>query len=547
MSDDLKSQRDRYIAFSLAAADLLIEVGADMRIYKTIGATQALLSGLANEVIGRDVCTVFSGSDEVFARRLLQRARKTGRIEPCSLHLDQGDNPPLLVNMGACFLADCDNHTFITLTVLSDMVMMTTGIDASGLHDKDSFTAVAEKAMMRANGPKEMKLVRISGLVRAMRDLPPAKADLLVSEIGACLRTQSLGGAAGRLSDDTFSYIASGKGDVTATETITKDIAAAAKAAGLPEGALQPSVINLELNTGNLDAESVTRALQYALGNFAGSEGTPAASLEQSLKAAMAETVQHFDTIRALLDGDKHHLVYQPVVKLSDRTIHHYEALLRFPDGRTPYDTIRLSEQLGLVQDFDLAVARKTIDMLNLRTDISIAINLSGSSAQNEIFRERLRQLVMPFRDISERLMFELTESEAIEDMDAAGNFLRWLRRTGFKVCLDDFGAGASTYNYLRRFDVDFVKIDGPFLREARDNPRQRALIRSVANLCRELHSEVVAEMIEDEEMARLCHDMGIGYGQGFHLGKPKAEIEAPRGAPQFVVRRRGVVEGWGR
>jgi EAL domain-containing protein (putative c-di-GMP-specific phosphodiesterase class I) len=176
---------------------------------------------------------------------------------------------------------------------------------------------------------------------------------------------------------------------------------------------------------------------------------------------------------------------------------------------------------------------------------VTIAVNMSGLSVQDDVFRDSLKQLLAPFRMLNRRLMFELTESSAIEDMDSAGNFLKWLRQQGFGVCLDDFGAGAAAYAYLRRFDVDFVKIDGPFLRDARENPRQRALLKSVAVLCKDLRSKVVAEMIEDEETAKLCKALGIEYGQGFLFGKPRAEIIVQKDV-QPAARRAGVREGWG-
>ena len=548
MTDDLKTQRDRYIAFSLAAADLLIEADSDFRIVRTIGATQALLSGLGEGVVGREVCDIFIPMDRAFARHLFNRAKTIGRIEPCGLNLQQTEGPPLLVNMGACYLGTGEGSTFISLTVLSDgVVAQTTADGQAGLLDLDSYLGFAKRkiGVKGETAPKDMKLVRVAGLSQAMRNLPPAQSDLLMGEISSVLRAQAVGGsAAARLSDEAFSYIPSAKGEGASPEAISRDIRAAAVAVGLPENSLAPAVLNLELSTGNLDQDSIAKALQYVLSDFCKPERSPISSLAQGLKSAMAETVQHFDSIRALIDGNKYTLFYQPVVRLSDRTTHHYEALLRFADGRAPFDTIRLSEQLGLVQDFDLAVAKKAIETLGRHEDTTIAINLSGLSVQGDQFREHLRQLLGGAGGVSQRLMFELTESNAIEDIEAAATFLRWLRRTGYRVCLDDFGAGAATYTYLRHFDVDFVKIDGPFLKEARDNPRQRALVRSVSHLCRDLHTEVVAEMIEDDAMAVLCQEMGIGYGQGYLFGKPKPQIDAPK--PLVVGKRRGFSESWG-
>lgn len=549
LADDYKSQRDSYIAFSLAAADLLIEAGADFKIQRTIGATQALLSHLG-ELKGRNICDIFAASDRSFARRLLQRARQTGRIEPCGIRLDQPDDRSILVNLGACFLPNEDATTYVSLTVLSDAVVLASEArDASGLLGREDFEGVAGRALEHdeAHAPKEMKLIRLKGLSGAISGLPKEKSDELLGEIGSVLRAQSLAGnAAARLSSEEFSYIAPIKGDAATPESLSRDLQKVVTAAGVSAEAVRPSVMSFELNTGNLDQDSVARALTYALTNFCHPDNKPPkASLEESLKEAMDETVQHFDSIRNLIDDNNFTLFYQPVVSLETRKTHHYEALMRFKDGRKPFDTIRMSEQLGLVQDFDLAVAKKAIETLGIHKTTSIAVNLSGQSVQDEAFRNNLQQLLLPFRSTNKLLMFELTESSAIEDLEAAGKFLKWLRQAGFGVCLDDFGAGAAAYAYLRRFDVDFVKIDGPFLREAKENPRQRALIRSVAVLCKELKCSVVAEMIEDEDTAKLCKGMGIEFGQGYLFGKPRPEIVVASNTPA-AARRAGTKEGWG-
>jgi len=543
--EDLKGQRDSYIAFSLAAADLLIEIDETHSIVRVVGASQTLLNAAPAKLTGRDILSIFNSADSSFARRLLQKAQTDGRIEPCSLRLGEGGKP-LLVNLGACWLPNT-RHTYLSLTVLSKAVLTAPGPrDATtGLLGSEDYKSLTKKAIADGSAPREMKMVRLNGLSRAVRGLPKEQADMLLGEVGAVLRAQSMGGSsAARLSDEEFSYLPPAKGDTATPESLKKDFKAVAVAAGLTDMSFTPTIMSLELSTGNLDQDSVAKALSYALMTFSNGGAASLTTLEQGLKAAMAETIGHFDQIRNLIDRCDFTLFYQPVVDLKSRDVHHYEALTRFSDGKSPYEVIRMSEELGLVQDFDLAVCQKALDMLQARTDLTIAVNLSGGSVENESFREKLRVLLMPHRDIDGRLMFELTESSEIKDMETAGAFLRWLRRTGFQVCLDDFGAGASAYSYLRQFDVDYVKIDGPFLKEARDNPRQRALIRSVAVLCKELKSEVVAEMIEDESMVELCVDMGIAYGQGYYLGKPKPLMMT---SPEMSNgRRKGFVESWG-
>ena len=168
---------------------------------------------------------------------------------------------------------------------------------------------------------------------------------------------------------------------------------------------------------------------------------------------------------------------------------------------------------------------------------------MSGRSVQNDAFRNALIRLVGSLGEHRQRVLFELTESAAITDMDEARNFLSRLRSKGHAVCLDDFGSGATTYNYLRQLDVDFVKIDGPFLQAAGERGRERALIRSVSVLCAEIGCQVIGEMIEDEASAALAATLGIGFGQGWLFRKPIAEL--PMAAPVRSARRRGGTETW--
>ncbi len=548
MTDDLKTQRDRYIAFSLAAADLLIEVDADLKVIKTIGAAKALLGEQATGLTGRDVCKLFVDSDQSFARRLLGKSRTVGRIEPCSLHLKPVGARPLLVNMGACFLPGESDHTFITVTVLSDTMILTpeprdgeTGLLTSEGYQKLATRILSDEA---SKAPGEMKMVRMKGLFGVVRSLPHDQACQLLNEIGSVLRAQAMGGfAAARLSDDSFSYMPLNTADPVSNKALTSEIQAVAKAAGLTASSLNPSIMSLELTTGGLDRESIARALTYALNDLCKGHSDKPCTLAECLNLAMAETVKQFGNIRQLIETKSFTLNFQPVVNLQTRELHHYEALMRFPDGRKPYETIRLSEQLGLVPAFDLAICQKALDALIQHPQAHIAVNVSGMSLENAGFREDLRKLLMPFSGIQDRLMFELTESSEIKDMEAAASYLRWLRRTGYRVCLDDFGAGAAAYSYLRHFEVDFVKIDGSFIKEAQQNERQLALLRSVSKLCHELKSEVVAEMIEDETTAKMCAGLGIGLGQGYLFGKPKPQIDAPK---ESIARRKGFKESWG-
>jgi EAL domain-containing protein (putative c-di-GMP-specific phosphodiesterase class I) len=365
-----------------------------------------------------------------------------------------------------------------------------------------------------------------------------------MQEIGAALRAASVGGdAAARLGEDAFGVVAKGRRQPQQDATLARNIAAAISEAGIRDGQIKPRIAGVELSFGNLTRSEASRALSYALSSFARSQGGDfdVASLQTGLAKAVDHAVARFADTRKMLADERFTLVYQPVVDLRTREIHHYEALSRFPDGAEAFETVTFSEDIGLILELDLIVCRRAVEAI-LRSDhASVAVNVSGRSVQNEAFRTALLEAAGRLGNLRQSLLFELTESTAIDDMAEVERFLARLRRLGHAVCLDDFGAGATAYSYLRRFDVDFVKIDGPFLRSAKDHNRERALIRSISVLCDEIGGKVIGEMIEDEAGAALARSLGIAHGQGWLFGKPVDRLPAPPRA----MRRKGYIDTW--
>jgi EAL domain-containing protein (putative c-di-GMP-specific phosphodiesterase class I) len=119
------------------------------------------------------------------------------------------------------------------------------------------------------------------------------------------------------------------------------------------------------------------------------------------------------------------------------------------------------------------------------------------------------------------RLLVELTETAEIEDMRGAADCIRQLRAAGVPVCLDDFGAGAAAFRYLKEFQVDYVKIDGAYVRAAPASSRERGFIVSMVELAQSVGARSVAEMIETEEQAALMASLGVDHGQGWLFGRP--------------------------
>ena len=543
----LRLERDRHVAFAFAAADLLIEVGADGVIIAAAGAAQAILSVGNPGLTGKPILDLVAATDRPLVRRLLKQVHAQFRIDPALVDLVRGDGVAISTLFGACRLPDRDDSVFLSVALVPDALAQ---IDrprdeATGLLTPDGLRAAAQRLSTARDGAvRQLRLVRLDGLSGAARQLSEDRSLMLMREIGAALRTSSYGGdAAGRLTDDSFGIVTNASNDPTHDAALVADLSDAIRGAGIPDGQVAPRIARIDLSLGGLNDEDAGHALTYAMNSFVKSLGGSfdVGSLQDGLAAAMTAAVSRFVDTRKLLTDDRFTLVYQPVVDIATRAIHHYEALTRFPDGADTFETIVFSEDVGLIMDLDLTVCRRAIKAMERSDNASVAVNLSGRSVQNDAFRRALTELAGTLGNHRHRLLFELTELAEVDNMAEAEAFLSYLRSMGHAVCLDDFGAGAAAYSYLRRFDVDFLKIDGPFLRAAGDRGRERALIRSICVLCQELGCDVIGEMVEDENAASLAASLGIGYGQGWLFGKPVPELPWPVRS----IRRKGGVETW--
>ncbi len=227
---------------------------------------------------------------------------------------------------------------------------------------------------------------------------------------------------------------------------------------------------------------------------------------------------------RKIIAAGQFDMVFQPVVSLSNRSIHHYEALVRPIPGsgalwETTQDFVTCAEAVGLAEELDLAVLQRVLATLARNPACSIAANISGLSMQSEPFRERL-SAALPTGSYP-RLLIELTETAEIDDMAAAADTLERLQDLNIGLCIDDFGAGAAAFRYVRDFHVDYVKIDGAYVQGATRSSRERNIVASMLDLARSVGAKTIAEMIETDQQARLMQELGATFGQGWLFGRP--------------------------
>lgn len=239
--------------------------------------------------------------------------------------------------------------------------------------------------------------------------------------------------------------------------------------------------------------------------------------------------------IRKALVETKFFLVYQPVVDLNNGNISHYEALIRMHGEEVetiyPDEFIPAAERMGLIHSIDLWVISEAIDFLaklpSEKRHLSIAINLSGFAFQDTSLLPAIKEkLELTWVD-AKRITFEITETAAVENFEQTRDMILKIRALGCKFALDDFGAGFCSFNYLKTFPVDYVKIDGQFIRNLLNDETDKVLVKSMADIASKLGKKTIAEFVETPETIVILKEMGIDFVQGYLLGKPSPNILA--------------------
>jgi diguanylate cyclase (GGDEF)-like protein/PAS domain S-box-containing protein len=253
---------------------------------------------------------------------------------------------------------------------------------------------------------------------------------------------------------------------------------------------------------------------------------------DESLRLRSGE-MQWVARLEQAVDEDRFELFAQRIqpIRAVDSGLH-CEVLLRLrgPDGRlvAPGAFLPAAERFHIATRIDHWVVRRVVDwMAHRRESLAhvdvLAVNLSGQSISDPAFLRLVNEIVDAARFDARKLCFEVTETAAITNMADATAFVDAMRERGIRFALDDFGAGASGFSYLKTLKVDYLKIDGQFIRDLQADPIDRATVRCFRDVAATLGTRTIAEFVENEATAALLREIGIDYGQGYlyHVPEP--------------------------
>lgn len=523
-----KTDRDRFVAFSFAAADVLLEMDAGGTVSYVSGASSRLSNTGDGAVLSRPFIDHVVHHDRVFVGEVLKRIEMGGKMEPVTICLHGRDGAPVSAVLGGCRLPTNPESTYLTVTFLSP------GLGQADervgfLPDRAEFETVMERKLHQAvtlGQNVSLTYLTMEGLAAYQRQGDALSVDRLLSNLTGYLRAQSLGGdGVGAIDDERYAIMHGRELKGAVLQDRASEIAR--REAGDTISVVAETVT---LDGGSLSEADAVRALLYSLRQFESQDGGDLKfdSVIDATRKTLQMTMPKIAEVRSIIQSRGFDVVFQPIVEINSGEIHHFEALSRIKGFPSVQEFIIFIEDTGLIEEFDLAVLELVLKNLNQQAETEwhphVAVNLSARSISSESFLPALNRTLIPHRRLLPQILFELTETVMIRDFAAANRRVQELRRLGNKVCMDDVGAGGTSFQSLQSIEVDYAKIDGSMIKGAQKNAQTRRLLESVMQYCEHAKVSVIAEFIETDEDEALAREFGIGFGQGNRYGKGRAD-----------------------
>jgi diguanylate cyclase (GGDEF)-like protein/PAS domain S-box-containing protein len=223
-------------------------------------------------------------------------------------------------------------------------------------------------------------------------------------------------------------------------------------------------------------------------------------------------------------------LTSQPIVNLESGEATQHEVLVRMRDDGgglvMPAAFLATAERFGLIGGVDRWVTQQAVRLIEAHNrqghNLILEVNLSGKTMTDARFPDEVKRQLSSAGIDPASLIFEVTETAAVADMEHARKFAQSLARVGCRFALDDFGSGYASFYYLKHLPISYLKIDGEFVRELPDSPADQLIVKALVDVCEGLGIKTVAEFVTDQRTMDIVRELGVDFAQGYHLGKPE-------------------------
>ena len=529
-----KEARDRFVAFSFASSDLLLEVEQTGKIVFIAGQVRTLIGKQDSDLIGKDWLSIFAEESRGNLGALRKGVAKAGRLGPLMVDVQNANTKKKSRALIMGMALPGNPNIFLTLNATQSFFdfLAVGDYQDNRLLDEKQFESAAIKAFQSAK--KEGKsldvtFLEVDKIEEYKKSLSFEDANNFTDNFQAILKEQSFrGNAASQVDDGKYAIIH--EAEITPEFIEQKIQQLVQRSAGESKAAdvgLKSKTVEADMD--NLNEREARRALIYTI-NQIEKGGLDAAgdNLSKGFDHYLEENAAKITRLKTLVGQQAFKLNFQPIVYIPNEELCHYEALVRFTTDDSPYELIVFGEDIGIAPDIDMAILKQAIGFVESRKRkdpaIKVAVNISGQSIQSEVFFDKMLSVIEEAGTSPNNLMFEITESTAIDDLDKVNGYIQKLRQKKFEVCLDDFGAGAASFQYLNGLDIDCVKIDGKYIRDALNSSRDEAMVRNLARMCQDLGVTTIAEMVETQEQLDYLVSIGVDKAQGWLFAKPDSK-----------------------
>jgi diguanylate cyclase (GGDEF)-like protein len=221
---------------------------------------------------------------------------------------------------------------------------------------------------------------------------------------------------------------------------------------------------------------------------------------------------------------------FQPIMDLQQNRVVGFEVLSRIAiEGDAPMEAsrfIEFAEKAGVIHRLDIMVMERALrTVMSLGFKGYVFVNLSPRALAVSDFVASLKRIIADCGIEPGQIVFEITERDTVKNIVVLEKLIAELKLSGFKLAIDDFGSGFSSFQYLRRFPVDFLKIEGDFIVKILENQKDRSFVQTIHQLAADLGIQVIAEHVESDEVLAELRDMGIELAQGYYVGRPESRL----------------------
>jgi diguanylate cyclase (GGDEF)-like protein len=288
-------------------------------------------------------------------------------------------------------------------------------------------------------------------------------------------------------------------------------------------------------NSNGIDIEDIINKANMARKSVKGSHTSKIAFYDQCFENKIIEELEIENKMYKALINKEFKVYYQPKYDLKTEKIVGAEALVRWQDSQKglilPSKFIPLFEKTGFIVNLDMYIYKNVLKTLRERLDegksvVPISLNLSRLHVNNPNIIKDIEELVENYNISPELVEFELTESAFMKNTDRLIEKMIDLKKVGFKISVDDFGSGFSSLNLLKEFPANTLKIDKAFLDETTNSKRSKDIIKSIVNMAKNIHMEVICEGVETREQADFLKEIGCEMAQGYLFAKPMPREE---------------------